>query len=91
MSTAEQYPWTYNLVWKLLHNDPDAVGLFASNPFPNAPPKYIRAVLYRYHFAKPGNPQGLWWTREQLGVWIPVVSVDNQLLVGFLRAEGWMR
>jgi hypothetical protein len=91
MSTADQYPWTYNLVWKLLHNDPGAVSLFAANPFPNKPPKYIRAVLYRYHFAPGGNPQGLWWTREELGEWIPVVSVDNQQLVGFLKAEGWVR
>jgi len=91
MSTADQYPWTYNLVWKLLHNDPCAVGLFAANPFPNKPPKYIRAVLYRYHLAPASNPQGLWWTREVIGDWIPVVSVDNQQLAGFLRAEGWVR
>jgi hypothetical protein len=91
MSTADQYPWTYNLVWKLLHNDPGAVGLFAANPFPNKPPKYIRAVLYRYHFAPADNPQGLWWTREEIGDWISVVSVDNQQLVGFLKAEGWVK
>ncbi|MBS1502598.1 MAG: lipase maturation factor family protein, partial [Bacteroidetes bacterium] len=41
MSTSDQYPWTYNLVWKLLHNDPDALSLFANNPFPGKPPKYI--------------------------------------------------
>ena len=74
MSTADQYPWTYNLVWKLLHNDPGAVGLFGGNPFPNQPPRYIRAVLYRYHFATAGNPQGLYWTRERIGDWIPGVS-----------------
>lgn len=43
MSSAEQYSWTLNLVWKLLHNDPGAVGFFAANPFADKPPRYIRA------------------------------------------------
>lgn len=91
MSTADQYPWTYNLVWKLLHNDPGAVSLFAENPFPKKPPRYIRAEIYRYKFAQPGNPQGLFWTREKLGDWIPVVSVDNMQLVGYLQGVGWLK
>jgi hypothetical protein len=91
MSTADQYPWTYNLVWKLLHNDPGAVSLFAGNPFPNKPPRFIRAVLYRYQFAKPGNPQGLYWTREKIGDWMPALSVNDPQLVKFLRYEGWVR
>ena len=85
------HPWTYNLVWKLLHNDPGAVSLFAGNPFPNKPPRFIRAEIYRYKFAKPGNPQGLYWTREKLGDWIPVVSVDNMQLVGYLQGVGWVK
>jgi hypothetical protein len=91
MSTVDQYPWTYNLVWKLLHNDPGAVSLFAGNPFPNKPPRFIRAVLYRYQFAKPGNPQGLYWTREKIGDWMPALSVNDPQLVKFLRYEGWVR
>ena len=90
MSTAAQYPWTYNLVWKLLHNDPDAVGLFASNPFPEKPPRYIRAVLYRYRFAGPGNPQGQYWTRERIGDWMPVLTANNPQLVAFLKGQRWL-
>ncbi|MBV8389863.1 MAG: lipase maturation factor family protein, partial [Mucilaginibacter sp.] len=89
MSTADQYPWTYNLVWKLLHNDPAALSLFAANPFPGKPPRFIRATLYRYKFAEPGNLQHLWWAREPLGLWMPVLSVDNPQLVKFLGYEGW--
>jgi len=91
MATSEQYPWTYNLVWKLLHNEPGAVSLFASNPFPGKPPRYIRAVLYRYKFAKPGNIRGLFWERERIGDWIPVVSADNPVLIRFLQSEGWVK
>ncbi len=91
MSTPDQYPWTYNLVWKLLHNDPGAISLFAGNPFPGSAPRYIRAVLYRYSFAKPGNPKGLWWNRQRIGDWIPAVSVSDPQLVRFVESEGWVR
>ncbi len=91
MSTPDQYPWTYHLIWKLLHNDPGAVSLFAANPFPKQPPRYIRAVLYRFKFAKPGNAQRLWWTREKIGPWIPANSVNDPALVGFLRQVGWVK
>jgi hypothetical protein len=90
MSTPDQYPWTYNLVWKLLHNDPGATGLFSVNPFPAAPPRFIRAVLYHYKFAKPGNPQGNYWTREQIGDWIPALSANDSRLVKYLQSAGWV-
>lgn len=91
MSTAEEYSWTYNLAWKLLHNDANAISLFAKNPFKDKPPKYVRAVLYKYAFAKPGNAQQLWWTRERIGLWLPVLSVNNQQLIKYLNSEGWLK
>lgn len=89
MDTPDDYPWTFNLVSKLLHNDANALGLFANSPFPNKPPKYVRAVLYHYQFAPPGNAQHLWWKRERLSVWIPAMAVDDQRLKGVLESEGW--
>ncbi|HVX26204.1 MAG TPA: lipase maturation factor family protein [Parafilimonas sp.] len=91
MSSPDEYPWTLNLIWKLLHNDTNATTLFAKNPFPNKPPKYIRAVLYQYSFAPPGNAQHVWWTRKELGDWIPPLSVNNEQMIKFLKAYGWVR
>lgn len=91
MSTPEEYPWTVHLVSKLLHNDPGALSLFSGNPFPGKPPRYIRAVLYRYSFAKPGNPQGRWWNRERIGdVWLPALSLSDPRLIEFLKGSGWI-
>ncbi len=90
MATPDEYPWTLNLVWKLLHNDPNAVGLFAGNPFLGTTPRYIRAVLYRYSFAKPGNTEGHWWNREKLGVWIPAMSANDPVLIEYLKRAGWV-
>lgn len=91
MSTPDEYDWTYNLIWKLLHNDARIVRLFKENPFPGKPPKYIRAVLYRYRFAEPGNAQGLWWYRERMGLWIAPMSTSNTSLIRFLNGQGWLR
>jgi len=91
MDTPQDYPWTYNLIWKLLHNDPEITSLFASDPFTNKPPKYIRAVLYRYSFAKPRNSKGLWWNRQKLGNWIQPLSIKDTTLVNFLKSEDWLR
>jgi hypothetical protein len=91
MSSSEEYPWTFNLAWKLLHNDPLALSLFASNPFPGKPPRYVRAVLYRYSFVRPGDPQHLWWRRERIGIWMLPLSVNDTVLVDYLRGQGWIQ
>ncbi|MCU7550061.1 lipase maturation factor family protein [Chitinophagaceae bacterium LB-8] len=90
MSTPDEYPWTLHLIWKLLHNDPKAVGLFASNPFPNKPPRYIRAVLYRYSFAPPRNARHHYWNRERISLWLPPMSVNDQRLLDFLKSYRWI-
>jgi hypothetical protein len=90
MSTPDEYPWTLNLVWKLLHNDPGVLSLFGENPFPRKPPRYIRAMLYRYRFAPPGNPEGYWWKREELGQWLPPLSADDPRLINVLQHFGWL-
>ncbi len=90
MSSPERYPWTLHLAWKLLHNDSGAVALFAANPFPGGPPRYVRAVLYRYAFADPANREGLWWTRERLGLWLPPLSAESPGLRRFLAAYRWL-
>jgi hypothetical protein len=91
MGTPGQYRWTLHLVWMLLHNDPGALSLFGGNPFPDGPPRYVRAVLYRYRFAPPGNPEGRWWDRERLGLWLPPLSTDDPQFRQFLAAYGWLR
>jgi hypothetical protein len=84
MSTPEEYPWTLTLMKHLLHNEPGALSLFANNPFPGKPPLYIRAILYRYSFAKPGNAEHRWWNRTQIGPpWLPAMAADDPRLAPF--------
>jgi hypothetical protein len=90
MSTPDEYPWTLNLIAKLLHNDPEAVGLFADNPFSDKAPRYIRAVLYRYRFTQPGNTGGRWWNRERVGdTWLPALAADDPRLIESVKRGEW--
>jgi len=88
MSSPAKYPWTLHFVWKLLYNDPDALSLLANNPFPNAPPHYIRARLYRYRFAPVGDKA--WWTRELVGDWLPELSIENREFRRLLEEMDWL-
>jgi hypothetical protein len=88
MSSPAEYPWTLHFVWKLLHNDRGTLSLIASNPFPNAPPHYIRARLFRYRFAL--LDEKAWWKREPIGEWLPALSVDDPEFHRLLAAMDWL-
>ncbi len=90
MATPNQYPFTINVVWKLLHNDAGTLSLFADNPFPDKPPHFIRARLYKYSFAPLDNPTGAYWTRQDLGDWLPPLSADNPSLQMELSRRHWL-
>ncbi len=90
MSNHAQYPWTVHLVWKLLHNDPGALSLLATNPFPHEPPRFIRARYYRYEFTASDDPSGEYWKRTELGLWLPPLSREDPALRQFLTAHGWL-
>jgi hypothetical protein len=90
MSAPNDYPWTLHLVWKLLHNNRGALSLFRDNPFPNSPPRYVRAVLYQYAFRDPRNSNGFWWSRKELSLWLPPLSADDPQFLEWLRRAGWL-
>ena len=88
MASPGEYPWTLHFVWKLLHNDRGTLSLLANNPFPDAPPHYIRARLYRYQFAPVGEKA--WWKREPIDEWLPAFSTDDPRFRRLLEAMDWL-
>jgi hypothetical protein len=86
LSSFDRQPWLAHLIYKLLHNDPSALGLIANQPFPDAPPRYIRAERYRYRFSKLGAAG--YWERERIGSYAPAFTRDDPRLLRFLQSYG---
>ena len=91
MSSAGREPWLIHLVAKLLRGDRDVKALLARDPFPDAPPHWLRAELYRYRFTRPGDGSSDWWRRERIETWLRPMSLDDPELHRFLAAYGWDR
>ncbi|HVN84484.1 MAG TPA: lipase maturation factor family protein [Candidatus Binatia bacterium] len=89
MEDPRANPWLVHLIYLLLHDDAGALSLLANNPFPDAPPRFIRAELYRYQFTAKGDPTGAWWQRTRIGEYFPPLSLDLPGLQRFIAARGW--
>jgi lipase maturation factor 1 len=61
---------------RLLESDPDVLALFKGNPFVEAPPRYVRAMLWQYWFTTMDEKRrtGNWWRRRLLGLYAPVLT-----------------
>jgi lipase maturation factor 1 len=72
-----QEQWFGNFVVRLLENEPSVTRLLAHNPFPDKPPKYIRAVLFKYQFtsSEEHRTTGAWWERREIGEFFPEASL----------------
>jgi hypothetical protein len=92
MSSYERHPWFLHFLAKLLEGDRATLGLLRTNPFPNAPPRYVRALLYEYHFTSPQEraKTGQWWKRDRTGVYFPPVSLRSVEFRELLELQGWM-
>jgi len=73
LETYQQNRWFVNFMIKLLQGEPAVLRLLQYNPFPKAPPKYIRASLYLYEFTSFGEKG--WWKRQPRGLYFPPVSL----------------
>jgi hypothetical protein len=69
--------WIEGLVLKILNGDQGFHQLLRHNPFPNQPPKFIRARLFLYEFTsrEERNQTGDWWKRKASGMYLAPVSL----------------
>jgi lipase maturation factor 1 len=80
--------WFVGFVVRLLEGSPEVLRLIEKNPFPDHPPRYIRAMAYDYSFTtwEERRQTGAWWKRVPIGTYLPVVGMkataNNRLLPG---------
>ncbi len=79
LESPQENPWLGGLIVRLLQGSPDVTRLLAHSPFPNEPPRYVRAMFYRYRFttASELRQTGTWWKRQELREYLPTVSLDQ--------------
>ena len=79
LETPQENRWLIALVFRLLQGSRDVSGLLSRNPFPDKPPRYIRAMFYRYRFTTVDERHqiGAWWKREELREYLPALSLDQ--------------
>ncbi len=72
------HPWFTLFLRRLLEGSPAALSLLKNNPFPQTPPRYVRAVLYDYRFTDRAGKRatGAWWRRERRGLYCPVLELN---------------
>ena len=77
LGTARQNPWFTNLCVRLLDGSPDVIGLLSGNPFPDHPPRYVRAELFDYRFTTYAERRatGAWWVRTPVGEYLGAGSL----------------
>jgi hypothetical protein len=70
------YPWFRPLMVRLLQNDPATLRLLRRNPFPDSPPRYVRAQLYRYRFTTAAELRRdhAWWHRTLEGNYLRPIA-----------------
>ena len=77
LGEVRQNPWFINMMVRLLEGSPEVLGLLEHNPFPSGPPRFVRASLYDYHFTRYGDGQPGWWKREPLGIYCPILTLQD--------------
>jgi predicted DCC family thiol-disulfide oxidoreductase YuxK len=80
LGNYRENPWLLRFMMRLLQGSGPVLELMERNPFAGKPPKYIRAMVYDYHFTNfdERRQTGNWWKRELKGAYFPPISLKEQ-------------
>jgi hypothetical protein len=75
---------------RLLVSDGDVLALFRGDPFPQIPPRFVRAVIWQYWFTTMDEKRqtGAWWRREYLGLYAPELTIAADGHVAVVEMPG---
>jgi len=79
LGTPRENPWFIGLIYRLLLGSHEVSGLLKNDPFPDKPPRYVRAMFYRYRFTTRDELRrtDAWWKREELREYLPTLSLEQ--------------
>jgi hypothetical protein len=60
LGTIQYNQWVYTYMRRIMEGSKQHESLLRVNPFPEKPPRYMRALLYEYSFSESADA---WWDR----------------------------
>ncbi len=71
--------WFPQLLRRLLEGSPDVLALLGDNPFPEGPPRSVRALVYDYRVAdlRSHRRTGAWWVRADPRIYFPACTLKG--------------
>jgi hypothetical protein len=72
--------WFEVFMVRLLEGDAPTLRLLGKNPFPSAPPRWIRARVFLYRFSTSAERRTTkaWWVRTEMGLIVTPVSLSGE-------------
>ncbi|HEX6242845.1 MAG TPA: lipase maturation factor family protein, partial [Polyangiales bacterium] len=69
--------WFMRCLEKLLQGDRTLLSLVRHNPFPERPPRWVRARLFSYRYSswRERRETGAWWVREPVGNYVSPMAL----------------
>ncbi|CAH1981690.1 unnamed protein product [Acanthoscelides obtectus] len=89
-STYDKNPWLLSMAHRILTGKQEVLVLLDHHhlPFPQKPPKFVRATLYKYKYTSWNQKSSsAWWIREKVREYFPALSKDSPMLIDFLKAR----
>jgi hypothetical protein len=79
ISPSYAEPWLKPFMQRLLRNDAPTLRLLRRNPFPDSPPRYVRAQLYEYRFTTFAELRRdrAWWHRSLIGQYVRPMTLQT--------------
>jgi len=76
---ARDTRWFEVFLLRLLQGDRRTLRLLGHNPFPDHPPRWIRARLCEYRYSTPVEKRamGTWWVRSDVGMLVQPVAFED--------------
>jgi len=89
LGNYQHNPWFLNMCYRILSNEKQVLDLLGHNPFPDKPPKYLRATLYHYHYTSIDEGSSRYsaddtWVRTSVREYLPVISTDEPSFINYL-------
>jgi hypothetical protein len=75
-SDCRHAPWFIRFEQRLLEGSPPVLELLRENPYPDRPPRLLKARLFLYRFTHLGSKD--WWAREEVGLYCPPVELGTE-------------